>query len=199
MENRMNRTGILLAATLGLCLLTALPGAALAQRGRILVNSPQTIQNRDPLLPLKNALQAAGAVALSSDQETKINGLISDFRTANKPASPSADVQAARIALDESILGNKLDDAAKAINTIIKAQTTQTQTSMVNTAVFASSVVTELTADQITPLKTRMGTGGLVSLIESLVGGPGGLLGRGPGGSGQGRGAQGQARIAIKK
>jgi hypothetical protein len=193
MENRINRISLLLAVTLALCLLIALPGAAFAQRsGRVMVTPGQMIQNRDLLFPLKNALQAAGAAALSSDQETYINGLISDFRAANKPAPPSADIPAARIALDDAILGQNSGVAGSAIKTITNDQAAQIYTNMINTAAFAISVVKELTSDQINLLQKRMGTGGLVRLIESLAAGPGGLLGRGPGGSGQGR-------VAIKK
>lgn len=200
MENRINRISLWLAATLALCLLIALPGAAFAQRsGRIMVNPGQMIQNRDPLLPLKNALQAAGAQALSSDQETYINGLISDFRAANKPAPPSADVQSARIAMDDAILGQNSGLAGSAIKTITNDQAAQTYSNMINTAAFAISVVKELTPDQINLLQKRMGTRGLVGLIESLAGGPGGLFQRGSGGPGQGRGAQVQGRVAIKK
>jgi hypothetical protein len=207
MENRMNRISLLLAATLALCLLIAMPGAAFAQRpARVMANPGQMMQNRDPLQSLKNALQAAGAAVLSPDQETYINGLISDFRAAHKPASPSADIQAARIALDDAILAQNSGVAGTAIKTITDNQTTQTYLNMLNAAAFAISVVKELTPDQIKLLQNRTGTGGLVGLIESLVGGPGGLLQRGPGGPGQGRGAQGQGvgvqgqgRVAVKK
>ena len=60
-------------------------------------------------------------------------------------------------------------------------------------AAFAMAVVQVLIADQVNLLQKRMGSGGLVGMLQSLAGGPGGP-GRGPGGPGPGRGGMGQGQ-----
>ena len=92
-------------AALLLCVVVMSVQLALAQGTR-----PQ----RDALGGLKHALQEASAAALTSDQETALNTLISSFRENNRPTGPSTEIQAARKAYDDAILAGNAD-AAKAL------------------------------------------------------------------------------------
>jgi hypothetical protein len=186
MQRNFNHFSFLVVASLALSLAVSLPGAAQGQRP---MARGMMGQNQDPLAPLKNALQAAGATALSVDQETNINNLITNFRGINRPAAPSTDVQAARLNYDKAILAGDLAAADNQIQLLVNDQMSQTNARMQAEAAFAVSVVKAIFADQLSALQQRMGSGGLVGLLGSLGGGPG----RGPGGPGPGRGMQGQA------
>ena len=186
MKNNINGFRARYLMAIAFCMVAMLAGTALAQgrMGRMGGGQPW-----DLLMPLKNALQNAGAAALSSDQETKIKTLITNFRAANPPAAPSADVQAARLAYDNAILAGQATAAAAQIPTLVANQTSQASGRMMADATFAIAAVQALGSDQVTALVNRMGSGGVVRLIESLAGGPGGMgRGIGPAGFGMGRG-----------
>ncbi len=140
------------------------------------------------LVRLENALQAASAAALSSDQETQINALITSFRSSHTPPTPDPAVQSARTAFDSAILGGSYDAASA--NTILQARASNEATRMQELGNFAVSVVKVLSKDQINSLVTKFGAPRVVALIESMS-----FPGRGPGrgvgmgmGMGMGRG-----------
>jgi hypothetical protein len=188
MNKRINRLRVGYLMVIALCMVAMLAGTALAQgrMGRMGQGQPQ-----DLLMPLKNALENAGAVALSSDQETRISTLIANFRAANPPTTPSADFQAARLKYDDAILASQTAVASAQIPILVATQTSQAGTRLLADTAFAIAVVQALTADQVGALAKRMGSGGVVRLIESLAGGPGGMgrgMGMGPAGFGRGSG-----------
>ena len=193
---RYQRTPLLSLAALALSMAMLLPGTALAQRqaGRGMANAATEVQpNPDLLRPLKNALQAAGAPEFTTDQETSIKNLITNFRAANRPVQPDGNVQADRLKYDEAILTGNTAAVSAQINNMVSRQVSQIGARMNAEAAFTMAVVQALTADQVNLLQKRMGSGGLVGMLQSLAGGPGGP-GRGPGGPGPGRGGMGQGQ-----
>ena len=139
----------------------------------------------NPLAPLNNALQAAGASELSSEQESEIRALIEEFRNAHPRPVQNADIPDARRAYEEAILSGDSAAAASQAESIAKEQLDNMVQRQADAAVFAVSVIGILGANsgQADALTTQMGTRGFVRLILSLVNRPGGpgLMG-GPGG-----------------
>lgn len=205
MKIRYRRTPLLFLAAFALSMALLLPGTALAQRqaGRGMANAATEVQpNPDLLGPLKNALQAAGAPELTTDQETSIKNLITNFRAANQPVPPDGNAQADRLKYDEAILSGNTAAVSAQINKMVSYQVGQISARMNAEAAFTMAVVQVLTADQVNLLQKRMGSGGLVGMLQSLAGGPGGPgrgFGRGGMGRGQGPGVQGMGPGVIKK
>jgi hypothetical protein len=180
MNNRINRFRVGYLMAIALCMVAMLAGTALAQGRMGRMGRGGQMQPQDLLMPLKNALENAGAVALSSDQETKIGTLITNFHAANPPVTANADAQAARLKYDDAILAGQTAVASAQIPILVANQTSQASARMLANAAFAIAVVQSLTPDQVSALAKRMGSGGFVRLVESLAGGPGGM-GRGLG------------------
>jgi Spy/CpxP family protein refolding chaperone len=137
---------------------------------------------RDALGGLKHALQEAGAAALTTDQETALNTLISSFRENNRPQGPGEEIKAARKAYDDAILAGNADAAKAAqaqIDSLISAGAATRQQARIN---FEVAAVKILTSAQVTSLVQKFEEGRVVGLIGSLAGGPGGPRGFGPGG-----------------
>lgn len=185
LTNHATQTAI--KAALLLCVVAMSVQLAMAQGIR-----PQ----RDALGGLKHALQEAGAAALTADQETALNTLISSFRENNRPQGPSTELQAARKAYDDAILAGNADAAKAAqaqIDGLISAGAATRQQAHIN---FAVAAVKILTGAQVTALVQKFEEGRVVGLISSLAGGPfgpGGPRGFGPGG-GPGFGGPGFGR-----
>ena len=138
---------------------------------------------RDPLRSLRRALTEANAVALTTDQETQINALITAYRDA-LPDDNDDVVEAARDALNAAVLAGNLT-AAQAQATIIANRTAAlTSARLVAEAQFEIGVLAILrNGGQLTALVTEFGNDRVLGLIDSLIGrGLGGGFGGGPGG-----------------
>jgi hypothetical protein len=138
-------------------------------------------QTRDPLRGLKRAITEANAPALSADQETQLNTLITAYRDA-LPDEPDAALEAARDAFDAAVLAGALT-AAQAQATIIANRTAElTNTRLRAEAAFEIAALASLkTGGQYDPLVAKFGAERVLALVGSLVGrGPGGGPGRGP-------------------
>jgi hypothetical protein len=183
MNSRNNRYRMRYLTVMAFCVVSMLAGTALAQ-GRMGRGGPG--QGQGSLAPLKMTLQNAGATALTPDQETQITTLITNFRAANPPAAPGADVQAARARYDDAILAGQTAAASAQIPILVANQNSQASARMMAQTAFAIAVVQVLTPDQISALQKSIGTGGTVRVIESLAGGPGGGRGMGPAAMGSG-------------
>jgi hypothetical protein len=160
--------GVLAAA----CLVSVLP---------LLAQTTAKMPARDLLMPLKRALEVAGAPALTGTQETQLNTLIKDFRSNNAPQPPSAEVKAARRAYESAILSGDAVSAGKQITIIVDdnaARETARMNAMAKFAVTALSVL-GTNADQTKLLQKQFGNQGVVRIIESVAGGPGIGGGRG--------------------
>ncbi|HYK92285.1 MAG TPA: hypothetical protein VE398_26225 [Acidobacteriota bacterium] len=174
-----NRFNLIVVAVLVLCLAAAL--SLQAQGPRAPMGQRMLAQSTTPagrLAGLKRALQTAGATPLTADQETQINGLITNFRASRTPASPNPDVQAARRTLDDAILRGQYDAAAA--QTIVNGMTANIPARLEAQSNFAISVVKVLATGQVDLLVKQFGNARVVRLIESLAGGPGFGPGAGP-------------------
>jgi hypothetical protein len=203
MKMRYQRTPLLFLTVLALAMALLLPGNAPAQRqaGRGMANAATEGQpNPDLLSPLKNALQAAGAPELTTDQETSIKNLIANFRAASRPVPPDGNAQADRLKYDEAILTGDTAAVSAQISKMANHQFSQISARMNAEAAFTMAVAQVLTADQVNLLQKRMGSGGIVGMLQSLAGGPGGPgRGAGRGGMGQGPAVQGAGSGMTKK
>jgi hypothetical protein len=130
----------------------------------------------DELARLKNALQAAGASALTPDQESSIQTLIAEFRDAHPKPVPNTALQNARRAYEDAILNG--DNATAAAQALIignagAAETVQRETDAADFAIKLIAIL-RTGSGQADALIAQMGTGGLVRLALSFAGGPGG-------------------------
>jgi hypothetical protein len=171
----MRKTEVSLSLVVPLALLGLIVASAtgVAQTGTI-----------DHLARLKGALQDAGAPELSSAQETTLNALITSFRTAHQPVADTA-VETARNAYRDAILNGSSAAAVTQAQIIANAEATRTLQVQTDAAVFGINVLNVLKTNgsQVSALTGKFGTSGLVRLVLSLAGGPGGpgMRGGGPG------------------
>jgi len=155
--------------------------------GAAAITLAQREQRHDALWFLKRALAEAGAPALTSEQETQLNALITNFRSA-KPAGHDETLEAARKAYDAALLAGDLT-AAQAQATIIASRTAELSGARLQASTkFQIEVVAALkSGGQLDALKQKLGDERVVGLIGSLAGGPpfagppGGRPGGGPG------------------
>jgi hypothetical protein len=173
---------------LALALMTGV-SAAMAQTG---------LPARDDLAGLKNALEIAGAPALTSTQDSSLKTLIADFRNASKP-SPNTALQTARAAYENAILSGDNATAASQALVIGSAQSAEMVKRESDAAIFAIHVVNILKTEggQLEALIAKMGSSGTARLLLSLAGGPGGPGRGGPGGPG-GPGAGGRGPAGMR-
>lgn len=180
MSKETKRVGFMVMVAIVLCVGAVMSGTLLAQRPMDVSGSAQA---PDMLGSLKATLADAGASALTSDQATQIQTLITDFHTATAPT-----VSAARLAYDNYILAGNVTSAAALIQTLTSEQAVQDLARMQALVTYSVGVVNVLQSGQLSLLQQKLGADSLVLLIQSLAGGPGGP-GGGPGGPG-GRGAE---------
>jgi hypothetical protein len=138
------------------------------------------MQTMDVLAPLKDALQKAGAAALTSTQETSIKALIDDFRNAHQASAPSTTMQAALATYENAILNSDRSTAALEAKAIAAAQADEMATRETESATLAINILGYLNSTQVNALITQQGKSGLVRLLLGLAGGTRG--GPGPGG-----------------
>lgn len=146
---------------------------------------------RDPLGFLKHALTEANAPALSTDQETQLTTLITNFRNANKPTGPDETLKAAHAAYAAAILAGDTAAAQAQAGIIASKMAELSGARLQAQAKFDTDVIAILKAGgQLDPLKQKFGDEHVVGLVSSLAGGPGfGGPGFGPpGGPGFGPG-----------
>ncbi len=131
----------------------------------------------DPLTRLKNELQNAGASALTSAQESSINALLTEFRSAHQKPSPSAAVQTAQAAYEDAIINGDSATAAAQAAILGNAQAAEMAQRQSDTAVLAIGILNVLRTEsgQLAALITKMGSSGVVRLVLSLAGGRGGF------------------------
>ena len=137
---------------------------------------------RDPLGFLRRALAEANAPALTAEQETQLNTLITNFREA-RPDEPDAALEAARTAFSNAILAGDLA-AAQAQAAIIANRIAALNTARLQAeAQFDISALALLRGGgQLDPLIQRFGNDRVLGLVGSLAGRSfGGRSGHGPG------------------
>ncbi len=150
----------------------------------------QDVPPMDALAPLKAALQAAGASALTSAQESSIQTLITQFRNAHQKPAPNTDIQNARTAYEKAILNGDNATAATQAGIIGNAQAADMVQRETDSASFAIGVIAILKTEsgQVDALIAQVGTSGFVRMVLGLAGGRPGGFGPRPGGPGPGFG-----------
>lgn len=149
----------------------------------------------DPLMKLKKTLEEASAPTLSADQETQLKALI-EARHGNRAghiagaAGLGSEFETARAAYDAAILAGDQAKANAQAAIIANLGTAATKARLEADAKFKLDVLAVLKAGgQVGALTQKLGSEGLLRLLGSLSGGPGGQGGprglRGPGGSGR--------------
>jgi hypothetical protein len=177
MKAHMKLIRLPLMAALTLCLAAALSISVLAQ-GPPGQRGPA--QPPDPLRPLNDALQRAGASELTPDQAKQILAFVEEFRAAARPTAPSAAVQQARAGYEAAILNGDLAAATAEIPTLVAEQVANAPARMKGEAALAINILQVLRAngDQLALLQKNMNGNQLVRLLLSIGGGGG--QGQGP-------------------
>ncbi len=138
-------------------------------------SNAQDRTQRDQLAGLKRALSEAGATALSTDQETALKTLITDYQ-ASRSTTPDAALVAAQTAFENAILAGDLATAQAQAAIIATRKAAVELAALQAEATFKTSFLKTLTTAQLSALTTRFGTSGLLRLLggESGFGGGGG-------------------------
>ena len=133
----------------------------------------------DPLARLNRALTDAGAPALNSTQEAQLTALITTARSNRPGHQPSPEVQAARAAYNNALLAGDTNTAVAQAAVIANATTAEIKTRLEADANFVVQALNILKSngDQIGALQKSIGNEGLLRLVSSLAGGPGGFRG----------------------
>ncbi len=154
-----------------LCVMTANAAASFAQRGP-----------RDPIAFLKHAIGEAGAPALTTDQETQLNTLITNFKNA-QPTERDAALTAAREAYNGAVLAGDLAAAETQAALIVGRLAELNNARLRAEAKFEIDVLTLLkNGGQLEPLIAKFGADDTLRIVGSLVGQGHGGGHRGPGG-----------------
>jgi Spy/CpxP family protein refolding chaperone len=160
----------LLVATLGLCLAAALPLSAQMRQGRRMAMMQGSQTTRDSLVTLRNALNQAGATALSSAQEQQLKDLISTFRSERKSQSPDTVLKSAKKNYDEAILSGNVANATTAADQLAKAVSDRSLKSFEARATFLAKAYAVLQSDQVSALESSVGKDGVLKALRSLIG-----------------------------
>jgi hypothetical protein len=174
--------GVAVVFLVSMCLLAASPLSAQGMRGRPPARMMTQGARGNPMAMLRRSLQQAGAAGLTSDQTTQLTSLITAFHSNQPKPGQDTVLTGYRNDLDNAILSGNTAGVTTAANNIIGETTKIQNQQILAEASFEISALGVLTADQVTALKGKLGTTGLVRVIGSMVGGPG-MLGRmgGPG------------------
>ena len=190
MINRKHQLGVFVVI-LTLCVIAASPIWAQGRGPRQAASGQMT---RDPLAFLKQALNKAGAAALTSDQETALNSLITNFRSANQPTSDqTTQLQAAREAYATAILAKNSGAAATAADSLAGLLAIRQRAMLEAEAGFQVQALSDLSNDQVSALVNSIGNNGVLRVLQSLIG-PRPGFGRGMMGGPAMMGARPQAR-----
>jgi len=175
MINRKQQLGMVVVM---LAALAIAAGSVWGQgRGPRFAANGQATTTRDPLAFLKQALNKAEAAALSSDQETKLNTLVTGFRNANKPA-PDTNEQTARTNFVNAILAGDTTGANGYADQLATLLSTHQSARLKAEAGFQIQALQILTSDQFAALEKNIGKNGVLRVLQSLIG-PGQGFGRG--------------------
>lgn len=155
--------------------------AVCANLSLVTAQQPQSRGTRDALGFLKRALTEANAPALTTDQESQINTLITAFQAA-QPADSSQALKDAREAYAAAVVAGNATAAQNQAGIIAGLISGEQNTRLLALAKFGTDVAAILkNGGQLEYLVQKMSNERLLGVIESLVGRGGG----GPGGGGR--------------
>jgi hypothetical protein len=125
---------------------------------------------RDPLGVLKRAITQANAPALTAQQETDLNTLITNFRNA-QPTEPDEALEAARDAYDAAILALDLTAAQTQATAIAARQAQLADARLKAEAQFKIAVLTNLqSGGQLALLRQQFSDDRVLEIVSSLIG-----------------------------
>lgn len=157
-KNRFTGATALLFCALALSAITVL-----ADRG----------PTRDPLGVLKRAITQANAPALTTQQETDLNTLITNFKN-SQPSEPDEALEAARDAYDAAILALNLTTAQSQATAIATRQAQLSDARLKAEAQFKIAVLTNLqSGGQLALLRQQFSDDRVLDIVGSLIGGRG--------------------------
>ena len=159
---------VLFVALLGLCLAVAQPLSAQARRTGRMAQSAQATHNS--LTMLRNALNQAGATALSAAQEQQLNDLAGNFKNERKAQSPDSALQSAKKNYDAAILSGNAAEASSAAEQLAKALQVRSTTNLEARATFLAKAYAVLSSDQVNALEGSIGKTGVLRVLRSLIG-----------------------------
>ena len=187
MHVRKQSFGVAVVVLAAMCLLAASPLSAQGMRGRpparmMAQGAAAQGAQGNPLAMLQRSLQQAGAAVLTSDQTTSLTSLISAYRSNQPKPGQDTVLTGYRNDLDNAVLSANTSGVTTAANGIVTETSKIQYEQLAAEASFEISALGVLTSDQISALKGKLGSTGLVRVLGSMIGGPG-MLGRmgGPG------------------
>ena len=167
----------------GVALVLCLTGAA-----TLALAQPGQRRDRDSLGFLKHALSEAGASALTTEQESQLNTLISSFHSA-APKGPDETLEAAHTAYVAALMSGDTAAAQTQAGTI-SSRTAELSSARLqaSTKFQVEALATLKSGGQLDALRKKFGDDRVAGLVGSLAGGPpfggppfGGHPGGGPG------------------
>jgi len=131
----------------------------------------------DGLSFLKDALLAAGASALTSEQESSIKARITEFTESRQKPAQNTAVRDARAAYESAILNEDIAAATTQAQVIGNAQANEVVQREIDVAAFAIDVIGILKtgSGQVEALVSKTGANQFVRLILSTAGSPRGF------------------------
>lgn len=133
------------------------------------------------LAMLNRALNQAGADALTTAQVNGLKALVNTFRTNLPKPGQDTTLADARTAYDNAILAGDSAGVTAAATTIATENSKFEYARLVAVGQSEISALAILTPAQVTALKAKLGSDGLIRVLESLFGGPAMVNGRGAG------------------
>jgi Spy/CpxP family protein refolding chaperone len=153
----------------------------------VFAQGPPSDRERDPLARLTRALSAAGAPALTEQQETQLRAAIAEFQQSRRAQEPNETIEAARRAFDEAIVVGDTAAIQAQAAIIVEQLALLTRSHLQAEATFKLQVLDILTDEQVNQLLQRIGTAGLSRVLDSLAFRGGLAPGSGPDGPGRDR------------
>jgi Spy/CpxP family protein refolding chaperone len=139
----------------------------------------------DAIGSLKQALEEAGATALSADQEKQIQALVDSIRDSFTSKQPDESLMAALSAYQDAVLSGNLTDAKSAAASLATKEAENSRARLEEQANSMIQIMALLTPGQLNKLIAHFDTEGTFQVLQRLTGR--GMGGRGfPGGPGVG-------------
>jgi hypothetical protein len=132
---------------------------------------------RNPLIFLERAIQKSGAPTLTSDQQSQLESLIRNYRSAQKTTGRDPAVQSAGRNLESAVLSGNSANATTAADALARALASDLPKHLEARANFEAQAFGIL-RPQATALQQNIGNRGMLALLGSLAGGPGINAGR---------------------
>jgi len=149
---------------------TGSPRAQIGHPGQGGRRMNQTQMRMDPVERLNKALESAGSGPLSDRQDQELTTLVNNYRAAHQRPEADPGLRDVKRALEEAILSGSDEQIDRAANAVADQVTTRTRTMIRDLARFQMQVLSLLTEEQVSSLRTQYGNSGLIHMLGSLAG-----------------------------